>query len=730
MPNQIIARIGAGALVPSLPPVVVSGQSFSIVAGATIGSVVGQVASVAGDTPTTGFSIVSGNTGSKFAIDSDGVITTIATIVTAGFTLSITATNASTPGTSAPADVGVTVGAAAQAPVITTNGGDRVVFSVYEDTTDIAVLAANNPNGSGTLAWSLTTQFPDYALFAINASTGALTWVNPPDYENPLDFSGDYGGINGWATDNSYWVTARVTHSPSGLTDDLEINVKVLNVADPEAPVFTSGGAFSVVEGNTSVGTLFATGAAPITYSLVTGEDSTFFAINASTGVITFNAAPAHGTPADANADNAYQITGRATNAQGTATMPITVTVTTASVSGPVVPGPYRLDDPIIDRLAGLLWDSHTLADTTIGRRGSGYSEVIGYDYFRSTESARVSTIKRFFIVHPPNYSLGNGGIIQITIWPLGADGKTPNKSGSHHGQLIYYPNLVNGVFTGTPYEAYDKECPVLTFPAGAAPLVKGNLYVNEYVNIDADNYANHIGINNFGYAPPGPPSPDWILPTDWGSGYNVVGTSDINNSGVTQYSNRYQRPNMEMTFENGKILGFAIIITGNLYVAGRDRVRIFSSSNPIRYFIQPHKSRLVDRMYIYLSARVGGPFTWALKNDAGAVLASGSETAAPQANSLDGAYTQSRVLLQFPTVGIQLNIGSQYFVEVTPSAGTTLNIPPQHTGRRQSFQGRFSNPEHTAQQFIDGSWVHMTADPAPYGYNQIASYPGVICDK
>ena len=55
--------------------------------------------------------------------------------------------------------------------------------------------------------------------------------------------------------------------------------------------------------------TLIDPDGAAATYSLVGGADLALFAINASTGVLTFVAAPNFEAPTDAGANNVYDVT-------------------------------------------------------------------------------------------------------------------------------------------------------------------------------------------------------------------------------------------------------------------------------------------------------------------------------------------------------------------------------------------------------------------------------------
>lgn len=104
------------------------------------------------------------------------------------------------------------------------------------------------------------------------------------------------------------------------------------------APTITSSSTFNAPENQTAIGTVTATGDAPITFSLVGGVDQAKFSVDTNTGVLTFLAAPNYEVPTDAGGDNVYNVTVRASNAAGTADQGIAVTVT--DVLEPPLPSP------------------------------------------------------------------------------------------------------------------------------------------------------------------------------------------------------------------------------------------------------------------------------------------------------------------------------------------------------------------------------------------------------
>ncbi len=166
----------------------------------------------------------------------------------------------------------------------------------------------------------------DAALFSIDAVTGALSFNTAPNFEVPTDAGGN----------NVYDVTVEVDDGNGGIATQA-IAVTVTNVN--EAPVITSGAAVSVAENQTAVTTVTSTdvdGGAP-TYTISGGADAALFTIDSATGAVAFNAAPNFEAPADAGADNVYDVTVQVADGNGGFdTQAIAVTVTNAN-EAPVI---------------------------------------------------------------------------------------------------------------------------------------------------------------------------------------------------------------------------------------------------------------------------------------------------------------------------------------------------------------------------------------------------------
>ena len=131
-----------------------------------------------------------------------------------------------------------------------------------------------------------------------------------------------------------------------------------------DLPVITSDGggataAFVVAENTTAVTTVTATDIdlQPLTFSL-SGVDAGQFSIDSVTGVLTFNPAPNFEAPADAGADNVYNVTVRVSDgAGGVDTQALTVTVTDANDAPTAGDDAYATDEdlPLSIAAAGVL---------------------------------------------------------------------------------------------------------------------------------------------------------------------------------------------------------------------------------------------------------------------------------------------------------------------------------------------------------------------------------------
>ena len=129
--------------------------------------------------------------------------------------------------------------------------------------------------------------------------------------------TGGGGGGGGWKSDASEAAKAGAAGA-----DGIILFRYLATAAN-----ITSSATFTVAENLFAVGT--ATADTTVAWSVVAGSDSALFAINSSTGAITFITAPDFEAPTDIGADNVYNFTIRATTLGSVSTdQAETVTVT------------------------------------------------------------------------------------------------------------------------------------------------------------------------------------------------------------------------------------------------------------------------------------------------------------------------------------------------------------------------------------------------------------------
>ena len=199
----------------------------------------------------------------------------------------VSATDGSYLATSA---ITVTITNANEAPLLTSASQ----FSVNENSSSIGSVAASDIDGDA-ISYSIIGG-ADAFLFTIDPTTGAISVAIAPDYEAPGDANGD----------NFYDVIVAASDGSLVDTETLSIGVNDVN----EAPVITSGGAFTINENTTAVTTVTSTDpeATARAYAIAGGADAARFAINSATGALTLVAAANYEAPTDAGGNNVYDV--------------------------------------------------------------------------------------------------------------------------------------------------------------------------------------------------------------------------------------------------------------------------------------------------------------------------------------------------------------------------------------------------------------------------------------
>ena len=222
--------------------------------------------------------------------------------------------------------------------------------SVAENQTAAYTAVATDADGD-TLTYSLSGT--DAALFTIDPATGVVSFIVPPDFEDPDDAGGN----------NVYDIT--VTASDGDNSTNHDVAITVTNVND-NTPTFTSPDSASVAENHRADNVVYTATATdadedPLTYSL-SGTDAARFTIDPTTGAVRFIASPDFENPGDAGGDNIYNITVTVSDDTNETTHDVAITVTNVNDNTPSFTSPDS---------AGVA-ENQRLAYTAIATDGDG----------------------------------------------------------------------------------------------------------------------------------------------------------------------------------------------------------------------------------------------------------------------------------------------------------------------------------------------------------------------
>ena len=195
-----------------------------------------------------------------------------------------------------------------EAPTISSSS-----FSIAEGSTAIGTIAASDPDASSTLSYAISGT--DSSKFSINASSGAVAFLSPPNFESPTD--------NG--LDNTYNFT--VTVSDGSLSSSQSIAVAVGNVN--EAPSFSIASAQSYVENSGATISVAANdpdASSSLTYTL-SGTDASKFTISSS-GVLSFSSAPDYEAPSDSGSNNIFNVSVAVSDGVNSSSIALVISLT------------------------------------------------------------------------------------------------------------------------------------------------------------------------------------------------------------------------------------------------------------------------------------------------------------------------------------------------------------------------------------------------------------------
>ena len=233
-------------------------------------------------------------------------------------------------------NVVVTVTNVDEAPVI--DGSASVDFA-ENGSGAVGRYSATDPEGLAVFWRALSG--PDAAQFVL-LGNGDLSFLTPPDYEDPVDVG----------SDNTYNVTLTAAdHATTGLTSTLDLTIRVTAVNEP--PLISGSQAPNLTEDDaTAVGTYTVSDPesanSSFTWSLQ-GPDRSLFTLTSSgtpatSATLAFNSAPDFESPADAGRNNEYDVTLRVVADDSTAgTLRLLITVRNDNDAPTITGGPTTI---------------------------------------------------------------------------------------------------------------------------------------------------------------------------------------------------------------------------------------------------------------------------------------------------------------------------------------------------------------------------------------------------
>ena len=287
------------------------------------------------DADTVTFSLTSGNDQGYFAIDSStGVVTLTQAGVDAinsdagidinSLSLGVTASDGTRTSSESTVSVDITR-INDNAPVMDTASGSTITEGSINTNTVVASFTASDLDDADTVTFSLTGG-NDQGYFAIDSSTGVVTLTQ--------------AGVNAINSDAGIDINSLslgVTASDGTRTSsESTVSVDITRIND-NAPVMDTAAGSTITEGSINTSTVVASFTASdlddadtVTFSLTSGNDQGYFAIDSSTGVVTLTQAGVDAINSDAGVDiNSLSLgvtasDGTRTSSESTVTVDIT----------------------------------------------------------------------------------------------------------------------------------------------------------------------------------------------------------------------------------------------------------------------------------------------------------------------------------------------------------------------------------------------------------------------
>ncbi len=351
------------------------------------------------------------------------------------------------------------------------------------------------------------------------------------------------------------------------------------------------------------------------------------------------------------------------------------------------------------------------LAYTYVKRAG-------GIDYaasqrFRATISGMPATIR----IYSPDsydspgggYACGNGGTLRARLLPDdGSADHLPDMTATPLATGTYAPA---GIMTNGIYAQRSQMFPLIPLTA-TQTLVAGELYHLVYEQVGGDPENAFVNVNHTATSPDAGDATRWLASSDWASLYGTrpQGATAYTWRDATKepYGSFYYVPILELTTQDGKSMGSAVLEAGN--TEGSTQF-VFHSGESFRERFTPSTAKTVTGISLHTAASRAGGLGWSLLHGT-TVLAQGTVTQ-PSANYRSwvragfgqtyGVYEWVDIALDTP---VRLAAGETYDVTFTAKDGSEWRMAVQTNGVSSGFTFPAGFSESRAQHMHGGTWI------------------------
>ena len=230
--------------------------------------------------------------------------------------------------------INITVTPVNDAPTIATNTGVTVLEGSTGNTITTAMLNEGDVDDAGAgLVYTITNVTDNGTMYLSGFGTLGLNDTFTQAEIDAGDVTYDHNGSETSSDTFSFSLADGLEDGATAATGTFNFTVTAVNDNDPT--IMSDGGgasaAVNVLENDLFVTTVAATDAdlpaETLTYSISGGVDAAKFAIDGSTGVLTFVASPDFESPTDSGGNNVYDVIVQVSDGTRTDTQSIAVTI-------------------------------------------------------------------------------------------------------------------------------------------------------------------------------------------------------------------------------------------------------------------------------------------------------------------------------------------------------------------------------------------------------------------